>query len=218
MPLAVVREYVDHGFPIVWNAARGATPALDALVDEVARAFGAHAWPNIYATGGSATPLDFHFDAHEVLALQCEGQKEWRISKLRVDRPLDLPALMPRIRETLAAQRAEAMAQTLMTVVASPGDVLYIPRGQFHNARSVGGRSLHIAFGITPLSGIDAVEALAQLALADPAFRYYLPLRLQDPDGTATRAALADLGRRLAVLAEGDAVPALLAARSKTGS
>ena len=106
LPVAVVQDYVERGYPVVWNAARGASPALDALVDGLAREMGAHTWPNIYMTGGSATPLDFHFDAHEVLAIQCEGRKEWRVSKVRVDRPLDLPALMPRIRETIAAQRA----------------------------------------------------------------------------------------------------------------
>ncbi len=210
LPLAAVRDYVEEGHPIVWNVARGASAALDLLSHALAQALGAHVWANIYVTGSAGTPLDFHFDAHEVLAIQCEGSKESRLSKVRADRPLDVPALMPHIQASLAAKRAEAMEQILLTAAVGPGDVVYIPRGLFHNACSVSERSLHVTFGIAPLSGIDVVEMLAQLALSEPAFRDYLPLPREDPAGQARRARLAELGERLAMLAKGDALSALL--------
>ncbi len=40
-------------------------------------------------------PLQPHFDAHDVLAIQCEGEKEWTVSKVRLNCPLDVPALKP---------------------------------------------------------------------------------------------------------------------------
>ena len=163
--------------------------ALDRLTHELARSLGADVWPNIYATGGAGTALDFHFDAHEVLALQCEGRKEWRVSRVRADRPLDLPALAASLRGTLEALRARALEETLFVETLDPGDLLYLPRSQFHNARSAAGRSLHVSFGIAPLSGIDAIEALAALALGDPALRDWLPLPGEDAHRMARRSA-----------------------------
>jgi ribosomal protein L16 Arg81 hydroxylase len=179
----------------------------------LSRALGAHVWPNVYATGASGTPLDFHFDLHEVFALQCEGCKEWRVSKLRIDRPLDHPALAARVRQTLADRRAEAMAETLLTFTAEPGDLLYLPRGQFHNARTASGRSLHVTFGIAPLSGIDVVETLVELALEDAEFRDWLPVRPEDATGALRRAHVARLAARLADAMADEALLARLDAR-----
>jgi JmjC domain len=211
VPLAEVRDYVEQGYPIVWNGARGASAALDAMSHALSQAFGANVWPNIYLTGREGgSPFDFHFDAHEVLTIQCEGRKEWRISKMRADRPLDTPALKPHIGATLTAGRAEALEQILITTTVGPGDVIYIPRGLFHNAMSLSERSLHVTFGIAPLSGMDAVEVLVQLAISDPAFRDYLPLSFEDPAGEARRTRLAELGERLAALIQGEALRKLL--------
>ncbi len=126
---AAIQACLEAGQPIVWNAARGASPALDSLTAELAEALGAHVWPNVYATGSAVKPLQPHFDAHDVLAIQCEGAKEWMVSKVRRNCPLDVPALKPTMRRALEERRAEALAEPLMTVVTEPGDVLNIPRG-----------------------------------------------------------------------------------------
>src|SRR6185437_8319561 len=84
-----LRAYLNDGHPPVWNRARGLSPAIAAVTATFAEALGAHVWPNVYATGSAGTPFDMHFDCHEVLAVHCEGVKEWTISEVRVDRPLD---------------------------------------------------------------------------------------------------------------------------------
>jgi hypothetical protein len=197
-----VWAYIESGHPLVWNGARGATQALDALAEDLAGAFEAHVWPNIYATGEAGTALDMHFDPHEVLAIQCEGRKEWTISAVRVSYPLDLPELKPAIQRALELRRDEAMAETLMTFTVEPGDVVYIPRGQFHNARAVGGRSLHVTFAISPASGVDVVQALRHAALNESLFREYLPPAIADPDGKARRAYLQRLAALIPALVE----------------
>ena len=193
-----VWRYVEAGRPIVWNGARGATPALDVLTDELARAFAASVWANVYSTGTAAKPFDVHFDLHDVLAVQCEGEKEWFVSKVRVNCPLDVPALAPTIRRALTERREEALAEPLMTVVTRPGDVLYIPRGQFHDTQTPTGRSLHVTLAIAPPTGIDVIEVLARMALREALFREYLPHALSNPPSAQTH--LARLGDRLAEL------------------
>jgi ribosomal protein L16 Arg81 hydroxylase len=207
---APVWAYLEQGHPLVWNGARGATAALDRLTGDLARAFGAQVWANVYATGTAGTPLDMHFDSHEVLAVQCEGVKEWTISKVRVNCPLDLPVLAPAIERALEARREEALAETLMTFTVGPGDVVYVPRGQFHNARTPSGRSLHVTFAISPPTGLDLLEALAGRVISEALFRDYLPVRLADADGCRRRQHLERLIERLLELVRGDEMPALL--------
>jgi ribosomal protein L16 Arg81 hydroxylase len=126
------------------------------------------------------------------------------VSRVRLNCPLDVPALAPTIRRALEERRAEAQAEPLMTVVTEPGDVLYIPRGQFHDARTPEGRSLHVTFAIAPPTGIDVVDLLGRLALSEALFREYLPHPASDEDGSQTRACLAKLAERLGELARSD--------------
>jgi ribosomal protein L16 Arg81 hydroxylase len=190
--------------PILWNAARGATPALDRLTHDLAQALGAHVWANVYATGTAGAALDFHFDPHEVLVLQCEGVKEWRVSEVGADRPLDLPAFASAVARELESRRAEARERIEMTFTVEPGDVVYIPRGRFHAARTLTGRSLHVTFGIAPLSGVDFLDVLARAALEDALFRDCLPPRPADPDGRVAVAHLARFRARVLELASSD--------------
>jgi ribosomal protein L16 Arg81 hydroxylase len=201
-----VWRYIESGHAIVWNGARGATPELDALTAELAAAFRGSVWANVYSTGVGAKPFDVHFDCHDVLAVQCEGAKEWFVSKVRVNCPLDVPALAPTIRRALRERRGEALAEPLMTAVTEPGDLLYIPRGQFHDARTPTGRSLHVTFAIAPPTGLDVIEAVARLALGEAQFRDYLPHPLARDRSLADH--VAALGDRLAELARSPGVQA----------
>src|SRR4051812_23833037 len=108
---AALRAYADAGHPLVWNRAHGVAAGVDALTALLGEALGAHVWPNIYATGTAGTPFDVHFDAHEVIAIQCEGQKEWSISAVRVDRPLSAAEMEAAVAAALRARRDEAAAR-----------------------------------------------------------------------------------------------------------
>lgn len=212
---ALLHAYVDAGHPLVWNRARGVSPAIDALAEALSEAFGAHVWPNIYATGPAGTPFEMHFDCHEVLAFHCEGEKTWQISAVRVDRPLDAAEMEPAVAAALRARRDEATVRIAHEIAVAPGDVVYIPRGQFHNASTPRGRSLHVTFGIRQLTGFDVVKRLATIALGEPLFREYLPAAAADPDGSRAQALLDEIFVRLRDLTRSEELAAdLRAARA----
>lgn len=192
--------YLEAGHPLVWNQARGVFPAVDALAAELAEALGAQVWPNLYATGAAGTPFGVHFDGHEVLAVQCAGRKRWWLSEVRVDRPLDTGAMEAAVRHTLRTRREEALSRPLVELVAEPGDVLYVPRGQFHDARAEGERSLHVTFGVRLPTGFDALDVLLGEALADPALREYLLPLPADPAGQRAAAEVSRIAERLQAL------------------
>jgi ribosomal protein L16 Arg81 hydroxylase len=207
-----VAAYLDAGYPIIWNAARGVTPEIDCVCADLGATLQAHVWPNVYATGTAGAPLSMHFDPHEVLVVQCEGEKEWRISSLRANRPLDVNEMRPTVGAAVEAARTQALANISMTFTVKPGDVVYIPRGQFHVATTPRGRSLHVTFAIRQLAGYDLAQALARLALSDARLRDYLPLPLADHDGTRAQVGLAEFKGRLKELLDGPNFDQTLAA------
>lgn len=198
-----VGAYLDGGYPVILNAPRGASPEIDRICSDLGRALQAHVWPNVYATGTAGAPLNIHFDLHDVLVVQCEGEKEWRISSLRADRPLDVPEMRGTFDDAVEAMREQALASVAMTFTVKPGDVVYIPRGQFHMATTPSGRSLHVTFAIRALCGYDLAQALSRLALSDPRLRDYLPDLDQGSLSEQTHDRLAEFKDRLKALLDG---------------
>lgn len=194
---ARLRAYLEAGYPLVWNRARGVAPAVDALAALLAETLGAHVWPNIYATGAVGTPFDMHFDTHEVITIQCEGEKEWVISEVRENRPLDAAELETAVSAALRLRRDEAAGRVCCTFTVKPGDLVYIPRGQFHNARAIGGRSLHVTFGIQLPSGFDLARQIVLDLLGEPLLREFVPPRASDPSSLRTEALLDEVAARL---------------------
>ncbi|MBK8258440.1 MAG: cupin-like domain-containing protein [Polyangiaceae bacterium] len=192
-----LEKYLNDGHPLVWNRAHGASSAVDELTGLLAETFGAHVWPNVYSTGTAGTPFQMHFDAHEVIAVHCEGEKEWTISSVRVDRPLDTSEMEDAVKTALVARREEAEQNVAMTFTSRPGDVVYIPRGLFHNARSLNGRSLHVTFGLELPTGFELAKRIIANMLGDPWMREYLPALAADEAGEKTVLLLGELADRL---------------------
>lgn len=185
-------SYLAAGHPLVWNRARRRFPAVDGVCAALARAFGARVWPNVYVTGEAGTPFATHFDAHEVFAVHCAGSKAWTLSEVRADRPTDDDP-QP---EVMAARREEAEARVAARFTVGVGDVVYVPRGVFHNARAVGGTSVHVTFGVRGLTGHDVARVLAARALGDRALRAYAPPEGGDA-GAWLRGVIVRLGEHL---------------------
>ncbi len=202
-PVAAYTAYIDAGYPVILNSPRGASSEIDRICTDLGRELQAHVWPNVYATGTAGAPLNIHFDLHDVLVVQVEGEKDWRISSLRADRPLDVPEMRPTAEVAIEAMREKALASVAMTFTVKPGDVVYIPRGQFHMATTPRGRSLHVTFAMRPLSGYDLAQALCRLALSDPKLRDYLPNLDQGSVNEQTHHRLAEFKDRLKELLDG---------------
>ena len=92
------------------------------------------------------------------------------------------------------------------------GDLLYLPRGWYHDALAEAPASVHISYGVHAPLGMDLVNILLERALYDTEFRKPLPRQ----DGSAAaRFALTSragqLGQRLAELCRDPKVMEVLA-------
>src|SRR3546814_5312450 len=87
----------------------------------------------------------------DVFALHIEGSKTWRLYEGRANNPLDVPGYNW---ESLSPEQRERTRGKLQQEVAmQPGDLLYIPRGQYHDALASSEACLHLSFGITQQIG-----------------------------------------------------------------
>jgi ribosomal protein L16 Arg81 hydroxylase len=155
--------------------------------------FAGTAGANVYCSFKGIRAFNSHCDLHEVFAVQLEGEKVWQIYENRADSPV----------ETIQGPNAQAIidqakGRVMMTVQMQPGDLLYIPRGYFHDALADTAASLHLTFGIAPLNGRYIFKLLEEMATRDPRFRAYLPDGRSEP--AALRLHLAELADALGAL------------------
>lgn len=188
---ARVETFLAMGASLVADQIEDAAPEIRDLTAALARRFAARAGANLYASFRGVQGFASHCDLHEVFAVHCAGEKRWRVYANRADSPLE--ALHG---EGAQAQIDAAKGPVLLDVTLRPGDVLYIPRGFFHDALASAESSLHLTIGLAPASGKSLFRLLEQAALADPAFRKYLH-DAREGEGSPLREQLADLGDRL---------------------
>ena len=193
----LVGEWVDRGASVIVNDAGTLTSGLRSWVSCLAWALGGNVQVNLYASRAGHQAFPPHFDTHDVFALHCEGEKVWRIYDLRADHPINHPTFK---NVTAPADVDKYLDQE---VAVTPGDVVYIPRGTFHDALARSHGSLHVTFGVTRPVGLDLLSVLWARLVAERSFREALPIPsgLQPDNATAFTAHVDKLVDRFAAIA-----------------
>jgi len=158
----------DKGASLVVSQFQETHPPLARFCRGLEKLFLHGAQANIYLTPPAAQGFRTHYDTHDVLVLQVEGHKRWRVwDGERLPRPT---------RRTPWPGGMEAEGEP-HTLTLRPGDALYIPRGVMHDAATEPGeRSLHITIGFLDPSWAQAIRALLDdVELTDPGLRESVP-------------------------------------------
>jgi hypothetical protein len=200
---AKLDHFMGMGASLVAHGAEAVVPAIRQVAETLAARFAAQAQANVYCSFKGVRAFHTHYDDHEVFAVQCEGEKLWRLYANRHPRPWEP---MSKDQAVIDAARGPVALE----VTTRPGDLLYIPRGQYHDAIAVDSDSLHVTFSVTPMSGFLLGRVLDEALRADPAFGAYLPSP-DEEDGRALQARLAQLADRVAQHAKSYAVAVAVA-------
>ena len=192
---ARVQTLLSMGASVIAGDVQALTPEFQTLSAILGRTWAALVGANIYCSFGGVQAFGTHFDLHDVFAIQTEGEKTWRLYQNRADNPVTMPEGETDPRAWFARTRGPLMQEVRMR----PGDVLYLPRGWYHDALATEGASLHVTFSVTPLYGRILFSLLENAAMQDPDFRAWLVPADRD-DGRALSAQLAELGRKLHAL------------------
>ncbi len=188
-----VGAWLRRGASLVLNDIDSLTPGVKAVAAALEEGVGGKAQANLYCSWNAHQAFDSHFDTHDVYAIHVAGEKAWKIYQCPIPDPIAHPSFKHFGQEFHDRTKGEISFEVTMR----PGDMLYLPRGWYHDALAVSPGTIHIAFGLTSVIGLDLVSMLFERAVADPLFRRTLPR-----PGGEHAAALADhmaaLGDRVA--------------------
>jgi hypothetical protein len=184
-----VEVFLNSGASVVANEVQTLHPPIATAATALSRAFAAQVGANIYCSFKDIQAFGTHYDVHDVFAVQTEGEKLWRIYENQLEVPVELPPATDETRQWLEQSRGRLLQEVLM----KPGDVLYLPRGRFHDALATEAASLHVTFSVTALYGRILFSLLDSAAMQFPLFRQSFPPADQD-GGAALSAHLSRLG------------------------
>jgi bifunctional lysine-specific demethylase and histidyl-hydroxylase MINA len=166
-----VQEYLRRGATLIANDVDHLNAGMTAFAQAMEQALGGKVQGNLYLSSRRRQGFAAHFDTHDVYAVHVEGTKTWHVYEGRAADPIAHPMFKSYGQE----HHDKAKGELLMDVHMEPGDLLYLPRGQYHDAIADEGGAVHVAFGITYPIGLDVVSMLFERMMHEPEFRANLP-------------------------------------------
>lgn len=128
-----------NGATLVLNRIESHWLAAKRLCAEVGRFVGQQTLANAYLSFGGKGTFGKHWDTHDVFAIQLIGRKRWQIFAPTFPFPLS--------HHTSEQRQHECPATPLLDCVLAPGDLLYVPRGWWHQTIPFDEPSLHLSVG-----------------------------------------------------------------------
>lgn len=189
---AKVEVFMSAGASLVGNEVTNLHAPVTAVATALGQAYGAQIGANVYCSFQGVRAFGTHYDNHHVFVVQTEGEKVWNLYGNRAENPTDNPADTAETRLFFERSRGPVMQEVTMR----PGDVLYLPRGWYHDALAKDGPSLHVTFSVAPLYGRILFQILDHAAMQNPAFRAYLPPADRD-GGAALRSRVSEMSEFL---------------------
>lgn len=161
------QELFDDGYTVTVVQMDRRRPEVRSLCRRIERAIGDPVAANAYGVHDEVAAFGPHCDAHEILVLQLDGAKRWRIYGPDLSERLD-----PKEASSLNQPAVDVSGERcLLDVTLQTGDVLYLPRAWWHEPVAAGGSSLHLTLGLHCVSGAELVRELIDTFAYRGAFR-----------------------------------------------
>lgn len=124
----------------------------------------------LFVSGPKTSGFGVHWDPYDVFAVQLLGQRTWDIYQPTRQSPMLIDKASP----------DPPASQPVATVKLQEGDVLYIPRGWWHNVGRADLPSAHLTIVVPKRTGVDFLLWLAEEVRSERAARQDVS-RLQNP-------------------------------------
>lgn len=161
-----VREAMTEGYSVIINGINRMWEPIDRFCHELQADLHHPVDVNLYVTPPGTQAFDYHWDVMDVFVVQVEGRKRWQVYEAAIDRPFS---------DEHKAVSPDKLPPMVFERDLEAGEVLYIPRGHVHAARTEETTSVHLSIGVHPKTWIDLMAAAVNAARSDPRFRGALP-------------------------------------------
>lgn len=158
------------GSTLVLDAIDSAMPEVRRIASSLTNNFFVRSQANGYVTFSESRGFGLHWDDHDVFIVQVHGKKTWHLYGNTRIAPLhrDFHDKHPEPTEILE------------TIELTPGSLLYVPRGCWHDVVGQGEPTFHLTFGVTPPTGIDLLVWLQEISREKEFLRKDIPLHQPD--------------------------------------
>jgi len=144
----VLYKFLKDGATLVLNKLQLHSPVIHDYCMNLAQFIGEKTNANAYAAFGGDGSFGKHWDTHGVFVLQLIGRKHWRVYAPTFEQPL--------AHQKSTHHKADCPKEPVLDTILEAGDLLYIPRGWWHDALPMEGQpTFHIAVGTFPIKVID---------------------------------------------------------------
>lgn len=175
---AVLQEAIARGSSLVLNDICGLSAGIMRIREGLADIISGKIDCNLYFSQKDHQAFPIHYDVHDVIAFQIEGTKHWQVFEQAIPYPINHPAFKSRKQMNPEASRKSP----LLDFEFEPGDLVYIPSGYFHHATSRKGVSIHLAYGLIEMIGMDVISMAFERAMFDEFFRTPINSILREKD------------------------------------
>ena len=178
-----LHKLMREGVTAVLEAVNELSPTVCALTERVAGELGARSTANAYMSFGNISGFGVHNDDHDVIILQLDGRKQWRFLRNAEHNK----ATVSDFRDPIEADGSES-------TIVSAGDVMYVPKGTWHEVVALNEKSLHLTVSVVYPTVADFVRwRLDQDKVGVPSVDIKLGRRCNYPAMESCRAYLGDL-------------------------
>ena len=165
---------LQQGATLVINQAEDTASIFKRLCAEIANFTGQTSSSNAYLSFGGKGTFGKHWDTHDVFAVQLIGKKHWQLFEPTLPLPLS--------HQSSAKFPQPPKTEPSFECTLSAGDLLYIPRGWWHNVTPFEVESLHLSIGTYPPTVLDYLMWICKTQLPQSlAARKTCPSQIKDP-------------------------------------
>lgn len=149
---SVLYEYLRNGATLVRNSIIN-EPFVDQISKQIACFSEARTLTGGYAAFSSKSSYKSHWDTRDVYAVQLLGRKRWILRKPNFEFPLYM-------QQTKNFKNIKEPEEIYMDVVLEAGDILYIPRGWWHDPLPLDEETFHLAVATFAPTGFEYMRWL----------------------------------------------------------
>lgn len=183
--VAKLEQFLANGFSIVVVHLDEHVPALAAVCDEIrSRTLEGSFVGAVVTSGAGAGAFPVHYDPEDLVILQLQGTKRWQIFGPPVSNPV---RRMPK--------QSPPETEPIFDEVLEPGDLLFVPGGNWHHCESGLSTSVHLGIFFLPPTAWHVANAALRPFLSEELFR--TPLTRLEGGGSAIEAIEAEVKSRL---------------------
>lgn len=168
----VISDDTRNGATVIVENLDNYDPSIRKFLNKISDEICTLTRTNLYLSFPNVQGYNLHYDTHDFFILQLEGYKEWNVYPKTVESPL--------FYQKYHGTDAPSKEEIYLNCILKKGDVLYVPKGHWHEALSINEPSMHLTLAMFSPTGIDFLNWFVNELRDDAEIRSSLPFILKE--------------------------------------